>query len=268
MSKPLASPTGKPIRLAPVRPNIGLQLAYQARLDALIAHMQVNVLLTLRSTWRQNPPELAQDESPAASLRRAMGRLARDWQRRFNDFATQWSRKFARDSVGAADRSFAAHLRKVGFTVRFQMTAAANDVMQATIAEQVGLIRSIPQKYLLDVRGAVMRSVQVGRDLGALTAEIEAKYGITRRRAATIARDQNNKATASITRVRQQELGIIQAGWLHSAGGKQPRPTHVANSGKPYVIADGWLDPAINKRIWPGTEINCRCVSKAIIPGL
>jgi SPP1 gp7 family putative phage head morphogenesis protein len=152
--------------------------------------------------------------------------------------------------------------------VRFKMTEAARDVMSATIAEQVGLIKSIPAEHLTDVQGIVMRGVQVGRDLGTVSRDLQHQFGVTKRRAATIARDQNNKATASITRVRQQELGIIEAEWLHSAGGKQPRPTHVANSGKRYLIADGWLDPALNRRIWPGTEINCRCVSKSVIPGL
>lgn len=264
----LSAPTKKPISLAPVRPNIGLTIAYQARLDRLIAAMHKDIDRRVRAQWRRQPPEMAQDISPAAALRRLMGRLARDWSRRFADFSSTWSTKFVKDTTGAADRSFAASLRKAGFTVKFTMTAEANDVMQATIAEQVGLIRSIPAQYLLDVQGAVMRSVQVGGDLGPLTAELQAKYGIAHRRAALIARDQNAKATASITRVRQQEIGVTQAIWLHSRGGRVPRPTHVANSGKPYDVAEGWLDPALNKRIWPGQEINCRCIAKSIIPGL
>lgn len=211
---------------------------------------------------------LAMDESPAAGLRRLMARLSRKWLSRFDTFAQRWSKRFTVDAVRGADRSFSAALRKAGFTVRFQMTREANDVMQATIAEQVGLIKSIPAQYLLDVQGAVMRSVQVGGPLHDLTNELETKYGITRRRAALIARSQNNIATASITRVRQQEVGITEAIWLHSAGGRVPRPTHVANTGKPYKVAEGWFDPHEKKRIWPGQLINCRCVSKAIIPGL
>lgn len=264
----LTAPTKKPIRLTPVRPNLGLQIAYQRKIDAMLAAMQRDTERTVRAQWRRNTPELAEDISPAAALRAMMGRLARKWTARFADLAETVGRKFGHDAVGLTDRAFAAALRKAGFTVKFQMTAAANDVMQATIGEQVSLIKSIPAEYLTDVQGSVMRSVQMGGDLGSLTAEIEQKYGIAHRRAALIARDQNNKATASITRVRQQELGITQAIWLHSGGGKVPRPTHVANNGKPYIIADGWLDPAVGKRIWPGELISCRCVSKAIIPGL
>lgn len=266
--KPLTAPDRRAIRLGPVRPNAGLTETYQRKLDRLILAMSRDVLRRVRAQWRVNPPEMATDESSPAALRALFARLAREWTRRFDDFAQSAGRKFGVDAAASADRVFAAQLRKAGFTVKFTMTPAANEIMQATIGEQVGLIKSIPAEYLVDVQGAVMRSVQVGRDLASLTQEIEAKYGIAHRRAAFIARDQNNKATASITKARQLELGITEAIWLHSAGGKVPRPTHVANSGRRYNIAEGWLDPAIDRRIWPGTEINCRCVSKAIIPGL
>ena len=270
MTKQLAAPTKRPIRLAPVRPNAGLTAAYQRRLDREIAEMQRSVLYHIRAAYRRNPPEMAADESPAATLHRLMRNLSRQWLKRFADLAATWGPKFGTDAVGAADRSFAAALRKAGFTVRFRMTPAANDIMRATIAEQVNLIKSIPAEYLTQVQGIVMRSVQAGGDLGPLAAEIEKQYGVTRRRAAFIAQDQNAKATASITKARQLEIGITQARWLHSAGGKVPRETHVKASreGVVYNVREGWLDPHENKRIWPGQLPRCRCVAIPIIPGL
>jgi uncharacterized protein with gpF-like domain len=108
--------------------------------------------------------------------------------------------------------------------------------------------------------------VQAGRDLGYLSKELQDRYGITKRRAALIARDQNNKATAVITRVRQQELGVTECVWLHSHGGKHPRPSHVAADNKKYDVSKGmFLD---GKWTWPGVEVNCRCVARAVIPGL
>lgn len=269
MSKrPLSAPTKKPVTLAPIRPNLGVEVAFQTRLEALIARMNRDVSRQILSAYRRKPPEMAQDASPAATLRALIRGLASDWSKRFSEFGAKWGTRFARDAAGAADRSFASALKRAGFTVSFKMSPAANDVLQASIGEQVNLIKSIPQEYLVDVQGAVMRSVQTGRDIGSLSAELQASYGVSKRRAALIARDQNNKSTAAITRVRQDELGITEAIWLHSAGGRTPRPTHVANSGKRYSIRDGWLDPASQKKIWPGTEINCRCVSKSLIPGL
>ena len=253
----LTAPTRRAVPIAPVRPNVGTEIAYQAKLDALIGRMSRAVERAVRATWRAKPPVLASDESSPAAFRALFGRLGQEWERKFSEFAQGESRKFAGQAVGGADRAFAAALRKAGFTVKFRMTPAANEVMQATIAEQVGLIKSIPEQYLTQVQGAVMRSVQVGRDLGSLATELQDQFGVTKRRAALIARTQNNMATAAIVRARQDELGITKAVWLHSAGGRQPRRTHVANNGKVYDVQKGWFDPDEGKFILPGQLINC-----------
>ncbi len=115
----------------------------------------------------------------------------------------------------------------------------------------------------------MLRGVQTGGNLQQITRQLHARYTITRKRAAFIAHDQNSKAIASMTRARQEELGMEEAIWLHSHAGKEPRPTHLANSGKKYKIAEGWFDPdpKVQEHIWPGQLINCRCVSKPIVPG-
>jgi len=184
--------------------------------------------------------------------------------------ADEFARRFAVSAAEQADRSFRSILKRGGWTVKFTRTRAVNDVMQASIGENVGLIRSIPSEYHTQVQGIVLRSVQEGRDLAHATREIEQQFGVTRRRAATISRDQNNKMTAAVARVRQQELGITQAVWVHSDAGKHPRPSHVAfaagkNGGPVYNVAEGALIDG--KRIWPGTEINCRCFAKPIVEG-
>jgi len=162
-----------------------------------------------------------------------------------------------------------ASLKKSGMSVQFKMTAAQNDAMQATIGEQVGLIKSIASEHLSDVEGIVMRSVTTGRDLQQLKSDLLARYDITKKRASLIARDQNNKATATLTRTRQIGLGITKARWLHSAGGKHPRPSHVAfsegrNGGPFYDIQKGaFID---GEFLLPGQAINCRCLSVSVLP--
>jgi uncharacterized protein with gpF-like domain len=60
--------------------------------------------------------------------------------------------------------------------------------------------KAIRLQRITNVEGLVMRSVQTGRDLGQLTTDLQEQFGVTRRRAAFIARHQSNKATASMTR--------------------------------------------------------------------
>jgi SPP1 gp7 family putative phage head morphogenesis protein len=207
---------------------------------------------------------MAQDASPASILQRAMTRLARRWQLRIDDMAPKLAAWFATAAKDRAEGSFKAALREGGFTVQFKMTPQVNDVFQATLKEQVGLIKTIPQQYLAKVQGAVMRSVQTGRDIGGLAKELEEHYGVTKRRAQFIAKDQNNKATATIMRARQLELGMTKAVWMHSGAGRHPRPEHVAFSGKTYDVAKGAFLEGV--WTWPGRECNCRCVSKSVLP--
>ena len=68
-------------------------------------------------------------------------------------------------------------------------------------------------------------------------------------------------------RARQDELGISQAIWVRSGAGKHPRPTHDAMNGTKYDVNKGMWDPAVERWIFPGEEINCRCISRSIIPG-
>ncbi len=252
--------------ICPIRPNEGLRMAYQRKLESLVDDLNGSLLYWLRSAYRANEPEvLAMDASPAKELQGTMRRLSRRWQRNFDKGAPDLAAWFAQNSADRTDAALRGVLKRAGFSVGFKMTAAANDVIQATTFENVSLIRSIAQQHLAKVEGIVMRSVSQGRDLKTLTDQLEEEFAITRRRAVLIARDQTNKAHATIEKTRQTELGITEAVWCHSRGGKHPRASHVAYDGKRYNIRDGALIDG--RRIWPGTEIWCRCYSKAVLPG-
>lgn len=262
----LRAPTKRSITLPPIHPNEGLEAAYRKKIDALIEEMNKSIIYFVTAKYRSNTPEVAQDASPAMELRELMRKLGNRWQKRFDDAAPELAKYFATHASMRVDGALKAILKKSGFAVEFKLTAQQNDVLQATIGEQVGLIKSIASQHLSEVEGLVMRSVSQGGDLKTLTDSLQDRYGVTRRRAAFIASDQNRKANATMTRVRQKSLGITQAKWIHSHAGKVPRPSHVAVDGDIYDIDKGmFLDG-----VWtfPGREINCRCFSRSIIPGL
>lgn len=251
--------------IPPVHPNFGIEKDYRTTLVREIDAMARSIEYFVKAAYRKDPPELAQDATPAANLRKAVNKLAKQWQKRFDNLSKQLADHFAEAVQKRSKEGLRSALRRSGIAVKFEPTAAERDVMAASVAENVQLIKSIPEQYLLQVQGSVMRSVQTGRDLGQLTEELQKHHGVTRRRAAFIARDQNNKATAAMTRARQAEMGITTAVWQHSAGGKHPRPSHVANSGKRYDISTGWYDPDAKVYTWPGVLPNCRCVSRTVI---
>lgn len=209
---------------------------------------------------------IALDESPFAAVEEAIAQMTKRWSDHFEQVAPKLAAWFASSAERRAELGLASALREGGLTVRFDPTPTTTELFRATVAENVSLIRSIGEEHLADVEQLVMRSVTMGRSMGELSKALQARYGVTKRRAALIARDQNNKATAAVVRARQAEAGVEQAVWVHSQAGRHPRPSHVAASGKVYDISRGmYLD---GKWVWPGTEINCRCVSRAIIPGI
>lgn len=263
----------KPIKSRPQKalkathPNVGIEVAYRRQLEKMIEAMHYSVLYWIQAAYKANEPRIAQDATPAEVLRKSVAGLAKRWQKQFDEAAVKLADYF---SVAVEERSTLA-LKKIlkdgGWSVKFQMTPAMRDIFRSTVNQNTQLIKSIPQQYLSDVEGLVQRSVQAGRDLKSLTDDLTKRYGITRRRAAFIARDQNNKASSAFTRVRRLEAGITEAIWMHSSAGKEPRPSHVAMNGKRFSIAQGMWDPHEKEFIQPGWLPNCRCVSRPIVEG-
>lgn len=259
----------RPVSLRPVHPNAGIRAGYRKRLVALVDEMCASYLHWVRAAYRKHTPVLAQDEVPSRELERALAALAKRWNRNFDTAADELAKYFATRVENRSRQALMAILKKGGFTVEFKMSKALRDVMVATVAENVSLIKSIPAQFHSQISVMVMQSVVTGRDLAPLTRQLQKQFGVTRRRAELIARDQNNKATAQITRARYVDMGIKKAIWLHSGGGKTKRPTHVKQSGKTFNIDTGWYDPdpKVKRFIQPGELINCRCVPRAVVKG-
>lgn len=249
-----------------VTSNKGVEAEYRRKLDALIDEMSKSVRYWLQAAYKNNTPLLAQDALPADELTKRVKELSKRWIKRFDDMANKIAVDFITKATKHTDNSFMASLKDAGWTVQFKMTREVRDVVKASVQANVALIKSIPQQYFTDIEGIVMRGVQSGRDLKTVSDELKARYGVTKRRAALIARDQADKATAAVVKARRAELGITEAIWIHSGAGKDPRPSHV-KAGKDklrFNVNDGaFID---GKWIQPGEEINCRCSSRSVLP--
>ena len=247
-------------------PNAGIRQRYQRRMTALIREMADSVEYWLQAQRKAAPPVLATDSTPAEQMQFEFRKLAERWQGKFDDMAPKVAASFLKNQFRGTSAAMRMALREAGWSIEFTMTPAMRDAFDASLAENVGLIKSIPSQYLQEVEGIVMRNYAAGRDLKSMAAEIRSRYEIASNRAWLISRDQANKANAVVQRARQTELGITQAIWLHSHAGKTPRPTHVAMNGKRYDVAKGMWDSAVQKWIYPGELISCRCVGRSVLP--
>lgn len=203
-----------------------------------------------------------------ASFSSMAAKLVRELTKRFTalfvgkagGLADAWAKGISRQAAVGLGQS----LKEVsgGVTLKTDVTSGVvADVVRASIKQNVALIKSIPANYFLEIEGEVMRSIQSGRGMADLQPFLENRHGVSKRRAALIARDQTSKATTAINRARMQGLGVKKFKWLHSAGGKEPRPLHLNTlNGKIFSFDDPpVIDERTGERGLPGQLINCRC---------
>ena len=137
-------------------------------------------------------------------------------------------------------------------------TAFVSDELQAFTLENIKLIKSIEAKYLEDVQGIVTRGVQRGGLVKDIQKDIRSRYGVTKNRAKLIARDQTAKFNSTLTRLKQESVGVQLYQWSTSLDGRV-RDSHSANEGRVF----SWNNPPSTGH--PGEDVACRCVAIPIL---
>lgn len=137
-----------------------------------------------------------------------------------------------------------------------------SDQLKLFSSQNAQLITSLTDHELEQVSGMVERRLQEGQRFEVIEKDLIKRFGITRRHAKLIARDQTTKLNSSLTKLRQQELGVEEYTW-QTAGDERVRPTHRANDGKRFK----WSNPP-SKTGHPGTDVNCRCVAIPVLEGI
>jgi SPP1 gp7 family putative phage head morphogenesis protein len=141
------------------------------------------------------------------------------------------------------------------------------------------LITNMTTNEIERVSGIVQRALQEGSSLESITDNIEKSFGITRRHAKLIARDQTTKLNGSLTKLRQQEIGVTQYRW-ETSNDERVRADHRVMQGK----ICRWDDPTVylnektgkwEKRstiggtlVHTSQDVNCRCQPIAILEGV
>lgn len=288
----LRNPGKRDIVLGAIVPNAQTEAAYRRDLAKAIANMSASYEYWLRAKYRRAletnqaagrlpDPDRAQDadgDTPvppgpsesAGDLFAELARLRAHWEKHFDSLASKLAAQAVQSMYGDNVFAWSSKLKRAGFDIKLQLTPAQKLILKAKVPENVALIRSIQQDYHKDVEGIVSRNFLKGRDLAAMADQIKERGDVSTRRAALIARDQANKATAQMNAARQQELGLNWATWLHSSAGKEPRHTHVKAGREQWVFnTQTGVDFGDSfGQVLPGEAINCRCHSRTIIPAL
>lgn len=278
----LRAPGKKDVKLAPVEPNAQSRLKYTRALQKAVANMSASYEWWIGARYRRaveanqaagRLADIAMDASPfgdAGDLFKELARLRAYWTKYFDKFAKKLAEQATESWYRDNSNAWQGRLKRAGFDVPMKLTPSQQLILKTKIPENVALIKSIHEDYHKDIEGIVSRNFLKGRDLAAMSEEIQKRGKVTQNRAAFIALDQSNKATAQMNDARQRELGIQYCVWQHSSAGKEPREKHVRAGREQWVFKVG---QGINfgdqfGEVLPGEAINCRCTARSIIPAL
>lgn len=132
-------------------------------------------------------------------------------------------------------------------------------VMDDWVNSNVDLIKSVKDKSLSSMKSIVKQGFLDGRTATAIMKDIHKVYGMDKRHARFIARDQMAKLNSELTRMQQEDAGVSQYTWSDSGDGRV-RQRHKELNGKVFR----WNDPPIvdkktGRRCHPGQDYRCRC---------
>ena len=134
--------------------------------------------------------------------------------------------------------------------------------LEAWVSENVDLIKTIPEDTLDKMKDIVYDGFANGKTTTRMTKDIQRAYGVSKRKAQFIARDQTAKLNGQIQRVQQMDAGINEYAWS-TCGDERVRRSHKELNGKKF----SWDDPPENsdgRKCHPGQDYGCRCIGRPV----
>lgn len=158
----------------------------------------------------------------------------------------------------------------------FQSEPWLIDQLKLFSSQNSQLINNMVDEELLRVSGIVERGLQTGSRYKSIAEDITKSFGISERKANLIARDQTSKLNGSLTKLRQESLGVEEYEWSTTKD-ERVRKSHAVLQG----VICRWDDPTLfrykDETKWrkkssiggtethPSGDVNCRCIGKAVL---
>jgi SPP1 gp7 family putative phage head morphogenesis protein len=239
---------------------------YRLSLDRAVNQMIAETEKRLGALYNDHAPHLlvAMDASASSQARVLMNAMAARFNAFFSKIAPDLAKRMADDVDRHSKTNLHGSLSEASGGLSLRTSVITGQIAEATkaaISANVALIKSIPQEYFTKIQGEVFRSIQAGSGTKDVFETVRQIGIVTKKRADLIARDQTSKATTAINAARMTALGIKKFEWLHSRGGREPRPLHInALNGHIFEIAKPpIIDERTGERGLPGVLINCGC---------
>lgn len=258
------------VKGTPLHVSEAISARYAQRLTRLIDAMTREARRDIIASLRENLPEdSVQDASPANQVQIVFNALMKKWDQAFGRIASEYAWGFIDDVSKDSARKLDVSLKELSGDLTLDtsvLTGPLHDMIDASVKENIALIKRVPSKYFDQMQGDVMRSIQMGNGLQDLIPAFEKREVQVRNWAQNVALDQTRKAFNGINAGRMQALGMDEYEWIHGGGSNHPREYHRDElNGNIYKLSE---PPIIDKRTGergkPGQLPFCRCTMRPV----
>jgi len=268
------------MRGTPLLYNVSVQQKYVKDLEKLMTEMIKETEKEVKQIYKTDASKdyFTMDASIASTARIRLNKLLENVKSLVNSKSETMVKRMLVGTDKTAKSTLSKSLKELsgGLYIKTDFeTAGTKEVITSSLNANVDLIKTISGSYTEQVRGAVNRSIQEGGGLETLIPEMnkllkkQAKQ--TLNKAKNVALDQTRKAYTAINKSRMESVGVTKFEWVHSGGGREPRPHHKTPfpNGLNHGIFDINDPPVIDKKTGevglPGQAINCKCFMKPVI---
>jgi len=154
-----------------------------------------------------------------------------------------------------------------------------SQIIDTWVTDNVNLVTTQPANILGRMREIVQQGQADGRRVEAIARDLNEAYGMGKRHAQLIARDQTAKLNSAITRKQQEDAGVRMYVW-DTSGDQRVRASHRKMNGL-YCSYDDvavysndggktWKKKTLDmpnikgKFVHPGEDFQCRCVAMPV----
>jgi SPP1 gp7 family putative phage head morphogenesis protein len=126
-------------------------------------------------------------------------------------------------------------------------------------------IKSWTEQNILKLRTEVQSNAFEGRRASQLVKHLQENYGVAKRKAEFLARQETSLLMSKFRETRYKDIGANTYKWVGAMDSRE-RPDHKALEGKVF----DWTSPPVvdqrtGRRGHPGEDFGCRCVAVALI---
>jgi SPP1 gp7 family putative phage head morphogenesis protein len=210
-----------------------------------------------------------------ASLEAALLELERSIAAIYGLAATrQIATETAQQAVSFAMRQANLSLASIGAPADLGVNPLATDanlrrLVESWTTKNVELIQSVGEQARVSIQETVLTGYANGASWRSIVEEVEkglngnaGRFRTVENRAKLIARNEIGNLNSALMKYRFTDAGIQQYVWI-TAGDERVRASHRVLAGNTYSIEGDLQAPG---GIFPGSEIQCRCVPQPLPP--